>query len=847
MNILRYVRTLALVLIMLTLVFLSTATYYIVFLRRSSIPIATPTTTLLQTITSITIPITTPSISTSTTTSIPITTSQITSIPLTLETTSIATTITESSTTSPTTQTISIPEVSTSITLVTPTTQATQVVPQPRIVFLKVPVEVVPRYGLVEIAFNISGLSYRNPFNTSDIDVWVYVETPSGLTVAVPAFYFQNYSIYRPTRWEEVVTRVGNPFWLARYIPLEEGVHRFYVKVIDSKGNTVVSDVKEFVVEGVRGRGFVRIDNSMRLFVFDSRESMFMLGVNIAWPQDKKTSISFYEQWFEKLSRSGIKVVRIGLVPWALTLEWTKLYNYNLFDAARIDEIVKLAEKYDIYIVFVFIWHNELADKWGDNPYNVKRGGILRNPEEFWSNPVAIKIFKDKVRYIIGRWGYSTHILAWELINEADLTTNFFNARDSFVNWVKEVSSYIKSIDPYKRIVTVNLADYNSEPRIWGIDTIDIVTVHRYGPEGFKDIAGSIPRIVEELWSRYRKPVIVTEFGVDYRWVGYSGFIGIPLWILDKEGVGLHEGLWSSIFSLSPVSAMSWWWDTQIDLYNLWYHYKALYRFLLGIDPVRGGLGKANVTLVVTETKPASIILYPVAGWIWSTPVKENRIIVKPDGVVEGRLDLLSGFIYGTCHSQRVLNPIITATFIDRGRVVIHVNSVGRGSAKISIYLNNTLVKEVALPDRDGKSDGSANEYNIDVEIELQPGVYEIRIDNNGCDWFTWGYIVLENTIYRSAKIDLYALANKTFAMLWIRNKDYNWWNIVVLNRSIEPAENIEIEIKNLQDGLYRVEFWDTYKGTIIRILEVQIVNGVARIGIDIVEKDIAIKIMKIK
>jgi hypothetical protein len=67
------------------------------------------------------------------------------------------------------------------------------------------------------------------------------------------------------------------------------------------------------------------------------------------------------------------------------------------------------------------------------------------------------------------------------------------------------------------------------------------------------------------------------------------------------------------------------------------------------------------------------------------------------------------------------------------------------------------------------------------------------------------------------------------------------------LNRSIEPAENIEIEIKNLQDGLYRVEFWDTYKGTIIKILEVQIVNGVARIGIDIVEKDIAIKIMKIK
>lgn len=739
------------------------------------------------------------------------------------------------------TETTSPQTPTTTITTETTTTPA----PQPQVVFLKLPEGEEPKFGLVEIAFNISGLSYSNPFDTSDIDVWVHIETPSGSRVAVPAFYFQNYTVKRLGPGEEIIVRVGRPYWLARFAPVEEGVHKFYVKAVDGRGSAVVSEIREFMVKGVAGRGFVRVDSGKRLFVFDSGESMFMLGIDVAWPPDRRSSISFYEQWFDKLNKSGIKVVRIGLVPWALTLEWSKLHYYSLDDAARIDEIVKLAEKYDIYIVFVFMWHGELADNWGDNPYNAARGGPLQSPEEFWSNAVAISIFKDKVRYIIARWGYSTHILAWELINEADLTTNFFSARSAFVSWVKEISSYIKSVDPYNRIVTVNLADYNSEPRVWSVESIDIINVHRYGPEGFKDIALAIPSIVEGLWNTYRKPIIITEFGVDYRWIGYPGFKGTPYWAYDKSGVGLHEGLWSSIFSLSPVSAMSWWWDTQIDSYNLWYHYKALYEFLKSVDPVRGGLGKARASLVITDVTPSSITLYPLAGWVWVSPVRENRLVIRPDGAIEGRVDLLSGFIYGTCHSQRTLNPVFTVMFIDRGRVVLHINSVGRGSAKLVIYVNGSLATQLDLPDKDGKSDGSANEYDMDVELWFEPGTYEIKIDSEACDWFTWDYIVFENAVYRAAKVDLYALANSTFAMLWVRNKDYNWWNVVVLNKTLEPAEGVEVEIRGLQDGVYRVEFWDTCRGVVVKSMEVQVSNGVARVPVGSVEKDIAIKITR--
>ena len=753
-----------------------------------------------------------------------------TTIQKSVATTSTTTTIATSSPSPTISTTASTTQTSSS----TSPTQTMQTKPGAGVTFLSIPSE-VPVYGLAEIRFSISGLSYSNPYDTSEVDVWVYVYTPSGSVLAVPAFYYED------------VGR-GEGFWVARVSPIEEGVHRVVVKAADGKGNTVESSAVEFVARGFAGRGFARIDRGKGFIVFDNRESMIMLGINLAWPPNRATAVSFYERWFEKLNESSIKVVRIGLVPWALTLEWSKLHQYSQVDAAAIDEIVRLAEKYDIYIIFVFMWHNELADNWSSNPYNVARGGVIKSPEEFWSNPVAIRIFKDKVRYIIARWGYSIHILAWELANEVDLTTNFFNAREQFLNWVKEVSSFIKSIDPYKRIVTINLADYSSEPRVWEIETIDVINVHRYGPEGFKDVATAIAAIVNTLRSIYGKPVIVTEFGVDWRWIGGPGLSKgeVPLWSRDTRGVGLHEGLWSSVFSLSPVSAMSWWWDTQIDLYNLWYHFRALHEFLKGIDPARSGLERLSVSVETFGSRPGNITLYPLAGWVQGTGIRENKFVIYPNGTVIGILDLLSGFIYGTCHSQKALNPVFTVTMLDRGRMIIHVNSVGRAGAKLAIFVDNALEKVVDLPDKDGESNAVRNEYNMDVEVVLEPGTHIIKVSNLGCDWFSWDYITFENAVYRSAKVDVLAVGNNTFAMLWIRNNDYNWWNTIIARRSIEPAENVSVEVRGLEDGIYKVEFWCTYTGQIIKVEEIRVLNGVARIYVGTVEKDIALKIVKI-
>jgi len=150
--------------------------------------------------------------------------------------------------------------------------------------------------------------------------------------------------------------------------------------------------------------------------------------------------------------------------------------------------------------------------------------------------------------------------------------------------------------------------------------------------------------------------------------------------------------------------------------------------------------------------------------------------------------------------------------------MILHANSVGKGSAQLVIYVNNSKHLDMPLPDKDSKGDEVANEYNIDVVLELGPGSYEIKIDNDEVDWFTWDYIVFENAVYAKAKVQVIGLSNKTFAMLWIRNRDYNWWNIVVADRDVETLKNVTIELIGLEEGKYVVEFWNTTTGEIVQM-----------------------------
>src|SRR5690606_16728613 len=85
-------------------------------------------------------------------------------------------------------------------------------------------------------------------------------------------------------------------------------------------------------------------------------------------------------------------------------------------------------------------------------------GGPASTPEEFFTLKESRDKYKNRLRYIVARWGYATSIGAWEFFNEIDNAAfseedSVIISHDAIADWHREMAAYLKSIDPYDHIV----------------------------------------------------------------------------------------------------------------------------------------------------------------------------------------------------------------------------------------------------------------------------------------------------------------------------------------------------------------------------------------------------------
>ena len=713
--------------------------------------------------------------------------------------------------------------------------QGVRVGPAPSVEILRTPPPRVELFEPVELALNVSA-DYSNPFDPSDINVTAVLKGPAR-TIAVPAFYYQDYE-RQLVAGEERLVPVGKPHWRVRFTPTEVGEHELYVEVRDRWGNAARSRVVKFEVVPSRRPGFVRVDREGRYFVFDNGSSTFFVGLNACWSGSRGTYD--YDEWFRAFADHGVNLVRIWMAPWRFGIEWRQLGRYDLAEAWRLDYVIRLAERNNIYVILCLMNHGQLSTQvnpqWSENPYNSARGGPLSRPEEFWTSERARQLFMNRLRYIVARWGYSTHILAWELWNEVDLTDNYRLVRQHVARWHREMASYLKKIDPYGHLVTTSFADPNLDPEIWSLREIDFITIHRYGPEGFEDVAGVLHGLVSRALARYGKPALVTEYGVDWRWWGE------PLYYKDREGVGLHDGLWASIMAGSPATGMHWWWDNYVYPLGLLHHFKAIAEFLRGVQPAGSRLRPARVEVVPLAPELANLTLYPSLGW--ARPL-ENYFVVRLDGVVEGDVAQIPAFIQGRAHPELRNNPTFRATFPSGGRVAVRVNSVSVAGAVLAIYVDGRLALSADLPDRDGKNDAFSNEYGTEFAVDIPPGEHEVRVDNLGNDWYTIDYVRLEGAVYSAARARVLCLSNGTMALLWIKNSERTW-RAALEGRAPPPLSRFMVRVPGLEDGLYEVKLYDTRTGEVVEVRSVEVRGGVAELHFDRLEDDLAVRMRRV-
>ena len=403
-------------------------------------------------------------------------------------------------------------------------------------------------------------LDFKNPFDLITNRVELHILQPDFSRMALSFFY-------------NGLNKDSVEQWEARFTPAQHGLYHFSILINGKTKNYFDVPVKE---NKNKRQGKIKLSNNIGKFEYDSGEALRGIGLNLCWAAN-------YEYYFKKMKASGINVTRIWLCPWNLSFEWqeTGLGRYNLKSAGMLDSILELAKKYGIYIILCIDYHGVAPkglgffkeDRWLQNPYNKINGGPCANETELFTNPIAQMYMMRKYKYIVSRYGYSSNILAWEFFNEADLMAG----KSMQINrWHIEMAEYVKSVDVHHHLVSSSSTRNYMEKLVDAFKSpaIDFAMFHDYNS---LNLAPHFIDLFDATTEYYQKPVVIGEFGVEFRG-------GDLTYKLDPQHIGLHNGIWAGWFSQTPVIPMSWWWDSYIDLHNIWSEYSNLSRFANSMD-----------------------------------------------------------------------------------------------------------------------------------------------------------------------------------------------------------------------------------------------------------------------
>ena len=253
-----------------------------------------------------------------------------------------------------------------------------------------------------------------------------YFTPPGHATSIQPGFYYQDYQVSR-TGGVESYTPTGSPVWKVRFSPTQAGTYQYYLRAVDQDGISTTT-TSSFAVISSSASGFIRVsEKNPRYFEFDNGKPFIGFGLNVAWWVSEHQRLSTYEYYLSRMSENQANLARVWMTNsgkdqnWILSIQDKTLgSDYNLEEAWAFDNILNLARQNGVYFLLTLDDVNQYTYNWPDNLYNSALGGPCSYRSCIFTDPQARKFQQRIFRYIIGRWGYSTNILSWELFNEID-------------------------------------------------------------------------------------------------------------------------------------------------------------------------------------------------------------------------------------------------------------------------------------------------------------------------------------------------------------------------------------------------------------------------------------------
>lgn len=459
---------------------------------------------------------------------------------------------------------------------------------QVRVVSVKIERPVIELFERCELTIAVDG-QVADPFDAEQMALEATFRPPRGAAITVPAFYYQPFEpaddVPGQGKAPDGAKPVGEPVWKVRFTPREKGIWSYTVtlRVGGGEPQTVSSGTVE--VAASARRGFVQIDQATGAYRFERGETFIPVGENLCWPPSAQP-LAAYSRWIRDLVQQRANYIRLWLAPWAFRLETkeTGVGRYDQLRAWQLDHLLEQSESAGLYWQLSMLDHGSFSQThdpaWQGNPYNDELGGMCNAPNAFVTDPKAKAMFQRLLRYLVARWGYSPHLVSWELFNEIDLSD--ITMQDA-TPWIAEMSGYLRSIDPTARPITISFHHEQAEA-VWRLPTIDTVQLHAYDHRDFSTLFGG--PMITKLKRQFQKPVMVGEFG----WIGEF------MRRLDTGGIHLHDGIWASLMGGAMGGGLPWFWDTYVHPNHLERHFRPVAMFWRG-EQIRQPLQRLTISV----------------------------------------------------------------------------------------------------------------------------------------------------------------------------------------------------------------------------------------------------------
>jgi mannan endo-1,4-beta-mannosidase len=344
-----------------------------------------------------------------------------------------------------------------------------------------------------------------------------------------------------------------------------------------------------FLISSWRGRwsrarpGFVQTESGR--FVIDGRPFRFVgANVSVMYRDDDRARMP---ETLRQAARVGIKVVRVwasgegganDVKPIADLSDWPRTHSFrskpnewNESEFVFLDQVLAEAARNNLRVQLCLAnWWRDTGGvtqylRWaGINGADDDKSPSGINNEtamQFYTNGTARQLYRAHLQKVATRRNSVTGVLyrddpaifGYELMNEAQCVTGRWNERRA---WFKEMSDYLKSLDPDHMIAPGDWG-YRSaaERREWIADhalpSIDFCDVHNY-PRTDHDVFVESPTALGEFIANrvaaaysIKKPLVFGEFGMGTD--GYQGFSQID-WYRGYFDTAAREGVGGAMF-----------------------------------------------------------------------------------------------------------------------------------------------------------------------------------------------------------------------------------------------------------------------------------------------------------